>query len=537
MKKKFLLAATLLALAAGAGAGAGAHASEAVAAGAAAPSAIAPAAPSETAMRAAKHALDTYQDDVVDTLARLVSYDTVADPKLPCERNPRHAAFKAALKAEAVRLGLDFTDYGCVAVVGLGQAVENGQARPRLGLVAHGDVQPVDASKWKQSPFTLDRTSEPGRLLARGAEDDKGPIADALYALKSLEDLQLPLSKRIELYVYMAEESDWAPLEAFVKAHAMPEMNITLDAEYPAVVAEKGFGMLAVTLPRQAAPAPADAPWIRSFTGGFFAAQIPEDATAVVANANPALEAQLRQRAARQTALRTTFAWDGQDLKITAKGVSAHSSKPEDGVNAISMLADVLGGRTWPDTTAGALVNFLNEMVGTGYYGEKFGNIAYRDAFMGPMTFAPTVIHDRGDDPKLAPEQRGLELGINIRRPQGKTTQQLSNEINAALAQWQGAHLQLANVQTEIGEPWVQLDAPQLPTLLGVFSAFTGIKDPKPVAIGGGTNSRLFPHAVSFGPSMPHTVYTGHTEHEFIATRQLLLNLQMYTAVMAELAK
>jgi hypothetical protein len=38
------------------------------------------------------------------------------------------------------------------------------------------------------------------------------------------------------------------------------------------------------------------------------------------------------------------------------------------------------------------LVNFVNDMVGTGYYGEKFGSIAYRDAFMGPMTFAPTVI-------------------------------------------------------------------------------------------------------------------------------------------------
>src|SRR5438874_626619 len=123
---------------------------------------------------------------------------------------------------------------------------------------AHGDVQPVDPSKWKQSPFELDRTSEPGRLLARGAEDDKGPIATALYAMKSLKDLELPLSKRIELYVYMAEESDWAPLEAFVKSHALPDMNITLDAEYPAVVAEKGFGMLAVTLPKQAAPAPAD---------------------------------------------------------------------------------------------------------------------------------------------------------------------------------------------------------------------------------------------------------------------------------------
>jgi dipeptidase D len=172
------------------------------------------------------------------------------------------------------------------------------------------------------------------------------------------------------------------------------------------------------------------------------------------------------------------------------------------------------------------MVDFLNEMVGTGYLGEKFGSIAYRDAFMGPMTFAPTVI-------------RGAELSINIRRPQGKSAQQLSNEINAALAQWQGAHpsLQPLDAKVEIGEPWVQKDAPQLPVLMGVFSYFTGVRDPKPVAVGGGTNSRLFPHAVSFGPAMPHSVYTGHSEHEFITLKQLLLNLEMYTAVLAELAK
>jgi dipeptidase D len=70
-----------------------------------------------------------------------------------------------------------------------------------------------------------------------------------------------------------------------------------------------------------------------------------------------------------------------------------------------------------------------------------------------------------------------------------------------------------------------------------VFSYYTSIKQAQPIAIGGGTNSRLFPHAVSFGPAMPGVVYSGHSEHEFITTKQLLLNLKMYTAVMVELAK
>jgi len=479
--------------------------------------------PSEAAVKTAKYAVATYRKDIVDTLAKLVSYNTVADKAVPSDRNPVHIAFKEALKQEAERLGFDYADHGWTVIIGLGQGTE------RVGVITHGDVQPVDPSKWKKSPFVLDRTSEPGKLLARGAEDDKGPIATALYAMKAIRDKGLPLSKRIELYVYMGEESDWAPLVEFLKTHQPPQVNITLDAEYPAVTAEKGYGTVAVTVPKAgAAPAPANEPYVAEFGGGFFGSQIPEDANAVIANATPELEKAIRARGAKQEGMQYTFGWQGANLAIKAKGVSAHSSKPEDGVNAVSMLADALAVRPWTNTTAGGVVNFLNEMVGTGIYGEKFGGIAYRDKFMGPMTFAPTVIKQKDD---------GIEVSINMRRPQGKTGEQLTNEVNAALAQWQARQLPLANVTVRISDPWLQKNAPQLPTLMNVFSYFTGMKDPQPVAVGGGTNSRLFPGAVSFGPAMPGKVYTGHSEHEFITEKQLLLNLQMYTAVLVELAK
>ncbi|MFC0250660.1 dipeptidase [Massilia consociata] len=530
MMKTTLLASLLLASfatpgAASAAAAPAASAPAAAASAARASSAPANTAPSDTAIKTAKYAVTTYRKDVIDTLAKLVSYNTVADKDVPSDRNPVHIAFKEALKQEAQRLGLDYADHGWTVIIGLGQGSE------RVGIVTHGDVQPADPSKWKKSPFVLDRTSEPGKLLARGAEDDKGPIATALYAMKSIRDRQVPLSKRIELYIYMGEESDWGPLTEFLKTHEPPQVNITLDAEYPAVTAEKGSGTVAVTVPKAGAAVPPEGePYVAEFGGGYFRTQIPEDATALIANATADIEKQVRARAAKQEGMHYSFAWQGSSLAIKAKGVSSHSSKPEHGVNAVSMLADALAVRPWADTVAGGVVNFLNEMVGTGIHGEKFGNIAYRDSFMGPMTFAPTVI-------KQAEGDGGIEVSINLRRPQGKSSEQLANEINAALAQWQGRRLPLSNITVRIGEPWVQKNAPHLPTLMNVFSYFTGMKNPQPVAIGGGTNSRLFPGAVSFGPAMPGKVYTGHSEHEFITEKQLLLNLQMYTAVLVELAK
>ncbi len=477
--------------------------------------------PSVEAIDTAKYAVKTYHAALIDSLARMVSYNTVADKNIPYASNPQHLGFKQYLKEEAARLGLDYTDLGYVMVIGLGQSSE------RVGVITHGDVQPVDPSKWKKSPFELDRTSEPGRLIARGTEDDKGPIATAMYAMKSIKDRKLVLSKRLELYIYMAEESDWAPLEELLKTHVPPQVNITIDADYPVVTAEKGWGSVSVTVPRQPDTAVNGAS-LTAFGGGSFGSQIPEDAYAVIANATPHLEQLIRKRASQHAGMRYAYTWKGSELSIKANGRSAHSSKPEGGINGISMLADALKVQAWPNTTAGAMVNFLNDMIGTGYYGEKFGAIAYRDAFMGPLTFAPTVIKQL---------ENGIELNINMRRPQGKSSAQLESEINAALAQWQARQVPLSGVKLTITEPWVQKSAPHVPTLLSVFSHFTGVKNAKPISIGGGTNSRLFPNAVSFGPAMPGVEYTAHSEHEFITLKQLMLNLQMYTAVMVELAK
>ncbi|MDQ1817409.1 dipeptidase [Massilia sp. CCM 9210] len=481
----------------------------------------APPPPGDAALRAAAHAAATYRTAVIDSLAKMVSFNTVADKAVPFERNPQHLGFKGYLKSEAERLGLDYTDHGYVMVIGLGSGSE------RVGIITHGDIQPVDPSKWKKSPFELDKTSEAGRLIGRGTEDDKGPIATALYAMKAIKDSKVALSKRLELYVYMAEESDWGPLTEFLKTHQPPQVNITLDAEYPVVTAEKGYGTISVTVPAQAA-APAGTASLVAFGGGFFGSQIPEDASAAIEDATAELEGRIRQRATAQGGMRYTFSRQGKQLLVKAQGLSAHSSKPEDGVNAISMLADALNVHPWPNTTAGAMVNLLNDLIGTGIYGDKFGKIAYRDKFMGPMTVAPTVIK-QGD--------AGIALHVNLRRPQGKSTEQLTGEVNEALTQWQARRIALADVKVEITEPWLQKSAPQVPTLLSVFSYYTGIKNPRPISIGGGTNSRLFPNAVSFGPTMPGTVYSGHSEHEFITVKQLMLNLQMYTAVMVELAK
>jgi len=480
---------------------------------------------SNAATTAADFAGKTYPKEMLEDLRSLVKYNTVAIEGISSIDNPVHQAFKKDLAQQAKRLGLDYTDHGYVVIIGLG---DNEQ---RLGLITHGDVQPANADKWAKSPFELDTTSEPGKLIGRGTEDDKGPIVNVLYAMKTIKQLNISLKKRIELYVYMAEESDWQPLKEHIKEHSLPQMNITLDAEYPVVTAEKGYGSLSMVFPDEKLIT--EQAYISDFTGGFFGSQIPEDAQVIIENATQKLVTSIKNRAASHVKshdkINFDFLLQDNRLVITALGKSAHSSKPEDGVNAISHLSQLLAFQRWPNNASGALANFINDNLGIALYGENFGNIAYRDSFMGEMSVQATVLKQLDN---------GIKLNINTRRPRGKSAEQLHSEIAEVMTQWQQVNqFSLKNVSAKVGQPFVQTKAPQINTLLNVFSHYTGIADAKPVSIGGGTNSRLFPTAVSFGPSMPGKEYSGHSEHEFISYDQFVLNLKMYTAVLIELAK
>lgn len=475
---------------------------------------------SPVAQKTADYAVDRYEAAMTDTLAELVRFKTVAREDLPLEKNPEFTGFKRALCDSALALGLECEDYGYVVIVALGEGKE------KIGIVTHGDVQPADPGKWNKSPFELDRTSEPGKLIARGSEDDKGPIATALYAMKAIKDNGVPMKRRIELMVYLGEESDWAPLKAFLKDYDIPAYNITIDANYPVVTAEKGWSEVRATFAQTALESESE-PYLSKFHGGYFRSQVPDEARASIVNPTAALEKAIRTRAAQYPQVKFEFVRTDGLLEVTARGVATHSSEPEHGINAIAFLASALGGE-WPANAAGATVRYINDLIGTGIVAEQFGDIAYSDDFMGPMTGALTMV--KADD-------NGLTSYLNLRRPTGKTAEVLDAQIHRAIDRWQQkTGIQLASVDVDLGEPYRVDSAPQVEPLLQVFRHFTGIQDAGPVAIGGSTNAKLLPNAVSFGPSMPGKAYTGHSEHEFITVEQLRLNLQMYTAMMIEIA-
>ncbi|QYJ91657.1 dipeptidase [Shewanella halotolerans] len=492
---------------------------------------------SSLADRVAQYALNTYGDETISALSTLIPYKTVETEGMTPLTHPEFVGFKAQLKSLSQSLGLDYSDQGYVVLIGLGEGEQ------KLGVITHGDVQPADASFWQQDPFTLDSQSQPGFLIGRGTEDDKGPIVTAMYAMKAIKDKGLALNRRIELLVYLAEESDWAPLKAFLTDFTPADINITIDAEYPVVTAEKGWSEIRLTIPKMpkmpkmrknGEAASGASASLECFSGGAFASQVPQQAMAKISGLDKKTIAALKEKASKQPGMKYQFeqaSSAGQDsgqLTITAEGKSTHSSTPEAGVNAVTHLAALLKGIHFSRSEAALTAQFIQQMVGLGLYGEQFGDIAYEDDFMGPMTLAATLVK---------PNDQGTEIVLNLRRPVGKTPEQLDQETHQALESWQAQQsVSLKGVETYWGEPKLMDKAPHLQTLLSVFGHFTDTPSPRPVAIGGSTNSKLFPNALSFGPAMPGVEYTGHSEHEFITKEQFMLNLQMYTAAFVELA-
>jgi acetylornithine deacetylase/succinyl-diaminopimelate desuccinylase-like protein len=109
-----------------------------------------------------------------------------------------------------------------------------------IGLYAHYDGQPVDASKWASDPFKpvlRDRPLEAGgrdipfpkkgekfdpewRLYARSASDDKAPIIAILAALDALRASNIGLTSNIKFFFEGEEEAGSRHLEDLVGRNA-----------------------------------------------------------------------------------------------------------------------------------------------------------------------------------------------------------------------------------------------------------------------------------------------------------------------------
>ncbi|HKC10567.1 MAG TPA: M20/M25/M40 family metallo-hydrolase, partial [Vicinamibacteria bacterium] len=230
------------------------------------------------------------------------------------------AAQKQWLGRVARELGFQVYDAGPVTEVDL----PGPPGAPVLGLVVHGDVQPVSAAEWSVPPFAgIERD---GFVWGRGSADDKGPLVQALLAMRSLRDSLLPRTHTIRLLVGSDEESNNKDIKTYLAGHRAPDLTLVLDSGFPVVVGEKAWNALTLTaespLTVRAGP---ERPWeIASLEAGISTSIVPSRAVATLRWRPASLEGllaavtDLAKERSEGTSLETAV--DGRLVTVIAHG-------------------------------------------------------------------------------------------------------------------------------------------------------------------------------------------------------------------------
>lgn len=478
-------------------------------------------------------------DDAMKTLAQLVAIPTFREPGVEQHENPEFHKMAEALASIAKDFNLAFRNIdNRIFEVSL-----KGSTEEVVGIHAHADVVPVTPSLWvledgtKLNPFKLTRIGD--RMYGRGTEDDKNGIVVSMYAMKVIQEENIPLLRNFHLLVDTTEETSSDAIPYYFERNPTPNYNLALDGGYPVVIAEKGSGAVMATFPvRAGQPNKMASAEIVGITGGLAVNQIPSASVATITSPKAeSLVKQLNQLGAEFVAANggnfsINAVASGQSVELTVKGVSAHSSEPESGVNPVARIFAFIDyiqqhQATFKYNHITDAASYIANNWGLDFHGKTFG-IDFSHDFMGPLTNSVTFI-------KL--DDSSLQVAVNLRIPVGREIDELKQDISQRLTTWQKSSGVNVDFQTRMRAPMYRNPKGQwVNALLDV--ATENLNMPREFgSSAGGTSVHNLPNGVQFGLAMPHLKYTGHNANEFKRVDQFLLDLQIITEMIARIGQ
>ena len=442
-----------------------------------------------------------------------------------------HAAQKMWLGKIARDFGFSYRDAGLIDEIELpGPA-----GAPVLGLMVHGDVQPAEPDSWSSPPFS--GMADDVYVYGRGAADDKGPLVQALLAMKAFERSGVTRTHTVLLLVGSDEESTNADVTTYLKSHPPPDYTLVLDSAFPVIIGEKAWNSLSVTTDAAAERSGVAEPYSVTFLDAGLATSIVPDRAEVrlqwkdggpPLNWQPLIDAINAAPRPRDTRIATQA--EGATLRIVAYGHSAHAGvNLEGGRNALVALARVMAGKL-PSGGADDLLAFART-AGADSYGTGLG-ITDRDPIWGRYAVNVATIKPGPDDPKKS------MLTINIRRIPPHTGPELKATMEKFVSVFNkgtGATLTAGGFYDDepLGfDPRSKL----VRRLLAGYSKATGAKNPRPAISGGGTYAKRLPNAIAFGMWFPDKPYPGHDVDEKNPIRDLQKGTRVLIQALVDIA-
>lgn len=393
--------------------------------------------------------------------------------------------------------------------------LEMGQGKELLGILCHVDVVP-EGDGWTSEPYAANIRD--GKIIARGAIDDKGPTMAAYYAMKIVKELGLPLTKRVRMILGADEESNWRCVDHYFKHEEMPTMGFAPDADFPIINAEKGI--CDVYLKQPASDKKEEIALIR-FSSGRRLNMVPDFARAQVRTKD--VHSIERFKAyTQEKGIEGHATLEKDIISFEIKGISAHGSTPEQGRNAGILLAAFLKEEQL-DSAGALFVTLAADYFENDTLGKKLG-ISYQDSITGDLTVNVGLMSYS--------EEEGGTLGLNIRYPVTTDFKWMLQtlETNATENGF------LVGDVSDSKPHHVDKDHVLIQTLGRVYEEQTG-KPATLLSIGGGTYARSLKAGVAFGPLFPGKEELAHQKDEYIEIDDLIKATAIYAQAIYELAK
>ena len=324
-----------------------------------------------------------------------------------------------------------------------------------------------------------------------------------LYAIKCIKELEIPIKDNFRVVFGGNEEGGCEDIAYYETQEKFPPMVFTPDGTFPVLNCEKG--MLHLTFSGVGSMQGGGVE-VESLTGGTVI-------NAICDKVELKIKGQSKEQILgvfKELDAGCEIEISGVDtLVITITGRSAHGSRPENGLNAITATLKLLA-RLGIDKAAA-----FEKLFPHGEFNGKSAGLGFSDEVSGEMSCALTMLSFDGETTKG---------GIDIRFPIDKTLSEITGIITDAL----GSAGMTVDTADGMEPHYVSKDSPLVRKLLEVYKEVVG-QEGECIAEGGVTYVHNIDGGVAFGAEFPDEENNMHGADEHISIQTLKYNLNLYT--------
>lgn len=453
-----------------------------------------------------------YEEDIIKSTQEVVKIKSVEEeplPGMPFGKGVHDAYWYVMNLGES--MGFQIKDLD-----GYAGHIDFGEGEEIVGILGHIDVVP-EGENWTYPPYGGE--IHEGKIYGRGTSDDKGPVILALYAMKILKDSGIKLNKKIRLIIGNNEETGWKCMEHYFKNEKAPDMAFTPDACYPVINGEKGILNFSLEKELQNKQC-GEGIRVYSITGGTRSNVVVEYCEAVLSKSEDIIS-KVKEYGEKHKVEITVKELEDK-VTIRVKGVSAHGSMPEHGINAASHLFQLLNGLILAEGDIKNYIKFYAEKIGLETNGDSIG-CGFKHE-LGDLTFNVGVV-------KI--DEKDAKVTVNVRYPINLKGEQVLKSMENSCHEYD-VSIVFQHNQLPI---FIPEDSELIRKLMAVYSEVTGDNESRPITIGGGTYARAMKNCVAFGCGFPGEEDIAHQKDEYMSIYNMILNVKIMVKALYELAK